>query len=184
MHQINLTLPIPARKEDYTGTVCLLHKVTKKTPVYHEVLIDIEDFDRVIQHEWLVHWMAGGGYRCVKAGARKRERHMYLHRFILDAPGDKFVDHKRHNALDNRRSQIRLCDHRLNCINSRRLSGSSRFRGVSWNKRRGKWAVIVGSWRLGRYKFLGYFADEIDAARAYNAFAVAEYGEFAYLNPV
>ena len=46
------------------------------------------------------------------------------------------------------------------------------YRGVSWNKRDKKWQVSI---RVdGKSKSLGYFFDEIAAARAYDAFVIAK----------
>ena len=44
---------------------------------------------------------------------------------------------------------------------------SSRFKSVSWRKARKKWQVIII--RNGKQKNLGYFTDEVVAARAYAA---------------
>ena len=51
-------------------------------------------------------------------------------------------------------------------------SPSSKYRGVSWHKANKKWEVRI---RVdGKTKSLGYFADEIAAARAYDAFVIAK----------
>ena len=51
------------------------------------------------------------------------------------------------------------------------VSKSSRFRGVSWNKGAKKWMVQI---RVdGKTKTIGYFADEVNAAHAYDAYAIA-----------
>ena len=56
---------------------------------------------------------------------------------------------------------------------SAKTSGlTSNFRGVSWDTRGKKWKVQV---RVdGKPKHIGYFVDEIGAARAYDAFVVAK----------
>src|SRR4051794_27800287 len=46
--------PEPTPDEDYTGSVCLLHKLTPKTPCYEEVLVDAEDFERVKHLSWRI----------------------------------------------------------------------------------------------------------------------------------
>ena len=57
---------------------------------------------------------------------------------------------------------------------------TSRFKGVCWDKSKGKWQAGITINR--RYIFLGRYADETDAARAYDAAALAAWGEFARLN--
>ena len=59
---------------------------------------------------------------------------------------------------------------------------SSQYRGVSWRKRDAKWVVnIVVD---GKLKHVGMYADERDAARAYNAVAIKYHGDNARLNQV
>ena len=57
---------------------------------------------------------------------------------------------------------------------------SSRFKGVSWGKSDNKWisAICVNQQRFR----IGAFANELDAARAYDAKAREMFGEFARLN--
>ncbi len=43
---------------------------------------------------------------------------------------------------------------------------SSRYRGVSWNKSKNQWQAIIGF--AGEKENLGYFDDEVEAARAYD----------------
>ena len=47
-------------------------------------------------------------------------------------------------------------------------SKTSRFRGVSWNIRRKKWRVQIRV--SGKSYTIGCYADEVEAARAYDAF--------------
>ena len=48
---------------------------------------------------------------------------------------------------------------------------SSRFRGVCWYERDKKWQVRIGF--DGKTKNLGFFADEMKAAHAFDAYAIA-----------
>ena len=50
---------------------------------------------------------------------------------------------------------------------------SSRFRGVSWITKRQKWKVQISIGR-GKTKYVGIFLDEVAAARAYDAYAIAK----------
>ena len=58
--------------------------------------------------------------------------------------------------------------------------GTSRFKGVCWDRTKRKWMayINVGGTRLT----LGYFLQEEDAARAYDAVATREFGEYARPN--
>ena len=56
---------------------------------------------------------------------------------------------------------------------SAKISGlTSKYRGVSWNKRDKKWLVTI---RMdGKSKTIAYFVDETAAARTYDAFVIAK----------
>lgn len=51
-------------------------------------------------------------------------------------------------------------------MRSRTAHGSSRFRGVSWSARSGKWRAQM--WRGPKVLHLGFFDKELDAAHAYD----------------
>jgi hypothetical protein len=91
------------------------------------------------------------------------------------------VDHQDGDGLNNRRSNLRICTHQNNSRNMRRHRDSaSRFKGVSWWKTRQIWrAYIVVD---NKQKGLGYYNNDTDAARAYDAAAKKLFGEFANLN--
>jgi hypothetical protein len=111
-----------------------------------------------------------------------------MHTLITGLP---FVDHADGDGLNNQRYNLRPADHTLNNANRRPAtthSGkakSSRYKGVHWfkpgpGKGRARWHAQI---RIGgRDRSLGYFYDEEAAARAYDAAARAEWGEFAHPN--
>lgn len=99
---------------------------------------------------------------------------VYLHRLILDAPAELVSDHINHDGLDNRRVNLRLCSHAKNMGNRRKQNVAKRFKGVRWHRY---------GWEVGlAHQYIGRFTDEEEAARAYDAAALREYGEFALLN--
>lgn len=59
---------------------------------------------------------------------------------------------------------------------------SSRFKGVSWDKRKKRWRAQISF--EGKIQNLGGFLVEEDAARAYNEKALALFGEFAHENEI
>lgn len=103
-----------------------------------------------------------------------------LHRFILDAPKDMVVDHISRDISDNRRENLRICNHRENLLNSKSERGISSYKGVQFNKRHNKWTASITF--MGKTFRIGTFTDEIEAAKAYDKKAKELFGEFAYLN--
>jgi len=61
-----------------------------------------------------------------------------------------------------------------------KINTSSRYRGVWYNKHNKKWRATIVVNR--KRKQIGYFRDEIAAAKAYDKAARKFYGEFAVLN--
>jgi hypothetical protein len=57
---------------------------------------------------------------------------------------------------------------------------ASKYKGVTWSKHVRKWRVRVHI-NYG-YKSIGYFKDEIEAAKAYDTAAKKYHGDFAVLN--
>lgn len=102
-----------------------------------------------------------------------------LHRAVVGAKGRAVkVDHKNHDTLDCRRSNLRSCSNSQNLMNRSGLdaNNTSGVRGVSWYKRSGKWAAKI---RVNmRLLHLGYFDKKSDAAAAYAEANKKHFGEF------
>jgi hypothetical protein len=141
--------------------------------------VDPEDFRRVIKIKWHASKYRGEKmYAKTHATVDGKKTTMFLHRFIMGASKGQLVDHKDGDGFNNSRSNLRLATNTQNLQNSRVKTG--RFKGVSWNKNAKKWMARIMAGRTDRY--LGYFVDENDAARAYDAAARELHGEFARLN--
>jgi len=136
--------------------------------------VDAADYDEISRYNWR---LVSGGY----AGRYEKGKLILMHRQIMQPPEGMVVDHKQGNRMDNTRANLRVCTLAENNRNRGKHKGtSSRFLGVYYSKQRGKWQALI---RIdGKYKHIGYFDDELEAARAYDARAVEQYGEFARLN--
>lgn len=106
----------------------------------------------------------------------------FMHRFLMKPTADQEVDHIHGNTLDNRRSQLRLCNHGQNSRNRKTNSNakSSKFKGVCWHKNHNCWVAQIGF--NGTLHRLGNFRDEVEAAKAYDAKAREYFGAFAKTN--
>jgi len=101
-----------------------------------------------------------------------------MHRLIMNAQPGQMVDHKNRNTLDNRRCNLRLCNHSENQKNRFVDVGTSKYKGVY--REGNNWRAYIGF--EDRQVWLGTFANEDDAARARDRAARIYQGEFAYLN--
>jgi AP2 domain len=147
-------------------------------------IIDPEDWPLVSPYSWHAKlengelWYAATS---VTDPATRDQVTLKMHRLITGAGPDEMVDHREPSqTLDNRRSNLRVCSNALNQQNTGSRNGSSRFKGVSWSARKKKWLVQFRC--HGQYHFVGYFADEEAAARAYDQALAPLAGEFARLN--
>ena len=100
-----------------------------------------------------------------------------MHRFILNAPKDKIVDHKDGNGLNNQTSNIRLCTHSQNKMNIPNYkNNTSGFRGVVWDKRRNEWLARIKL--MGKHINLGRFDSKEEAIKCRRKKAKELFGEF------
>jgi hypothetical protein len=148
-------------------------------------LVDATDFAALSVSRWYArHCWGGAYYACRSFSHGGRQQWSYMHREVA-APRDGMgVDHVSRDTLDNTRDNLRPAspsDNQANRKKQHREGGTtSKFKGVSWDKRNRKWEARIEKDR--RRTRLGYFDCELDAARAYNRAAVEMFGEFAKLN--
>jgi hypothetical protein len=146
-------------------------------------IVDPSDFYLLNAFDWLTCGRDDNLYAARVIRSKTGQLNTILmHRQILNAPPGLLVDHSNTNSLDNRSSNLRLATPSQNSCNSRRNKSNtySRYRGVSFSKRKQKWFAAIRN--QGRKLWLGYFDNELDAARAYDNAAKKYHGEFAKLN--
>lgn len=140
-------------------------------------LVDDADYELVSGYRWYAHgdvWVYP--MRVWKDGGKTRTQ--YMHILIMGRP---WIDHDDGDGLNNQRSNLRPATARQNMANRRKHAKcSSQYKGATWNKQVSKWQAGITMDR--KYHYLGVFADEIDAAKAYDAAARAAWGEFARCN--
>ena len=106
-----------------------------------------------------------------------------MHRQLIRVPAGMFVDHINHKGLDNRKTNLRPAtlaqDNRHRPI-AKKPNSHSKFRGLTWCKNKKRWLAQIKI--NGKRKFLGYFDNKIEAAKAYDRAAKKYHGEFTVPN--
>lgn len=90
------------------------------------------------------------------------------------------LDHINGVKTDNKIENLREATVAQNLANIKKTKGASRYKGVCWNKGKGKWMAQIS--QRSKQKYLGLFESENAAALAYDVAANEIHGEFAALN--
>lgn len=110
---------------------------------------------------------------------------IYLHRWIaahelgLEAIKGRLIDHRDGNGQNNCWDNLRVCNALANAWNKSQEANASQFTGVDWIEKRQRWRARL-TLTDGKRKFLGYFEQEIEAARAVDKAAFEEWGEVSW----
>lgn len=150
----------------------------------YAALVDDVDYASAVPYSWFVQ----RGTRTLYAVRHVRRADgsdsiQGLHTFITGLP---YVDHRDHNGLNDQRYNLRDVSSARNQQNQlkRELYGgaatSSRYKGVSWNRKRCRWVAYITVDSVRRQ--LGAYGDEVEAACAYDTAAREAFGEFACTN--
>ena len=143
-----------------------------------------------VDHDLASHlWYLFEGYAARTTGGRKNRQFVFMHRIVLERmigrPLQKGEDTDHINGMraDNRRINLRLTTRTQNLQNLKKKSGtSSQYKGVMWDKERERWMAYI---TVNRHRiYLGRYATEEEAARAYNKAALEYFGEYARLNAI
>lgn len=148
-------------------------------------IVDDEDYERLCGYKWRAMFSrCTDSYYAVRSAPMVNGKcdTILMHREIMGAKSGEQVDHINHNTLDNRRSaNLRVCTARQNRANERiRSTNTSGYKGVSWDKSRGKWLARASV--NGKLKNVGRYETAREAAIAHDTASVEHNGEFACTN--
>lgn len=127
-------------------------------------IVDDEDAEAVGAYKWhtiMAPSLGGTPYAHRKANRSGKGQHIWLSRWLIDAPKGLHVDHINRDTLDNRRCNLRLVTHSQNQANT--VAKAGRYKGVSLTKS-GVWLASIQFQKKGRH--IGHFKTEEEAARA------------------
>lgn len=141
-------------------------------------IVDDIDFDSINKFKWHT-----SRYELIWYAVRTDSKNfkIYMHRQILCAEKHQQIDHHNGNGLDNRRENLRFCTGTQNQSNrGKQKNNKNKFKCVYWRRDKSKYQTVIQI--NGRRIHLGYFNDEVEAAKVYDEAAKKHFGEFARLN--
>lgn len=150
---VTLDTPKNRIEKDEDGLVLIIHKHGRDVA---RVRFDECDIDLIRGHVWSLN---GNGYVRTFDGHSPK----YLHRMILQYEGSNDVDHIDHDRLNNRRDNLRIVEHWVNCGNREYIG--ARHTGRNLSK---PWVASVKC--NGRVLFYKYFETEAEARDAVISF--------------
>lgn len=160
-------------------------QLSGKLGIGKTILVDDADYEYLSQFTWWVQKAKNTLY-AIRYNPETKKRQL-MHRLLFNLTDSRvFIDHINHNGLDNQKNNLRICTNADNQKN-KKGNGTSSYLGVSkYTYKNGttnkKWIATIK--HNGKYKYLGIFENEIDAAKSYNKAALEYHGEFANLNKI
>lgn len=127
----------------------------------YECLIDTEDIPKIKGKRWFLRVDSRNKKRTKYVETfiqiNKKHKRIHLHRLLTNCPENMVVDHLNGNALDNRKSNLKVCTQQENTLN-RHLNFKG---GVYFNKRENNWIAKISIQGITYY--LGYYKTEEEA---------------------
>jgi hypothetical protein len=157
-----------------------------ETAAGREALVDSDAVPLVRTRRW--RFAASDTGRGGEVQTMIPSENVRLHYVVMGIASDQgyHIGHRNDDPLDCRRANLvvrTLSDTHANHRKQATFRGrpcTSRFKGVHWAERRGRWVATIKKDRVQRR--LGSFRDEIAAAQAYDEAARELFGEHARLN--
>lgn len=139
--------------------------------------VDADDYEKFSHLKWSIRKIRDLTRVIMSNKNINKSKVTYLSREIMGNPKGKVVDHINGDTLDNRKVNLRICDHKDNLRNQKKSKNNkSGYKGVY--KARNKWRAEIKDENIGTYN------TKEEAALAYNQKAKKIFGEFARLNEI
>jgi len=129
-------------------------------------LVDNRDYEYLNQWKWCAHRGSKTFYARRSINKDGKWTTISMHQVLAELMDFEYrADHINRNGLDNQRKNLRDATSKQNNENSRiRKDNTSKYKGVSWYKRKSKWQVQIRHY--GKQIHLGLFDRLKDAVKA------------------
>lgn len=120
-------------KENYA-----IMKIHSQTHGYHDVLIDVEDVEKIQDYHWYIT-QKGNGYYIYNNDLGP------IHRYIMNVTDkNNIIDHINRNPKDNRKNNLRITCHSGNKRNLPiKSNNTSGITGVRYDSIRDRWCAEI-----------------------------------------
>lgn len=160
----------------FVNNDCHIILTNRKMDEIGIAVIDKKDYTLIKGYKW---YISHDNY--VKSDSTKDRP--YLHRLIMGCPKNMHIDHIDFNPLNNKRSNLRICTNQQNVFHQHGVkNSSSKYKGISFYKPSKMWRARIGE--NSNQTHIGHFKTEIEAAIAYNEYAIKYHKEFCFLNEI
>jgi hypothetical protein len=129
----------------------------------HEVMIDDEDYENLIEFVWYFHKSDGYVYKNIEK--KRASKRISMHKFLMNPAEGMDIDHVDRNKLNNQKSNLRIVEHKINARNRKiPCNNKTGFMGV-W-KQDNKYVAEIRKDNIKYY--LGIYCTALEAALAYD----------------
>ena len=146
-------------------------------------LVDDADYEWLSKFKWCA-WRGNrnsqNGLPLFYAVRKESGRIVRMHNIVFGRLG---IDHIDGNGLNNQRYNLRPASQAENVYNRRpQCNNRSGYKGVCVHNRPSHTYYVAQIMSNGENKYIGHYKVAEDAARAYDAEAIAAFGKYAWLN--
>lgn len=154
-------------------------KKVYRIPLYNcneYVKVDKEDYERLSEYRWTLFKSETWKY----AIRSEKNKTIFMHRDIMGvADPKKYVDHRDHDGLNNRKYNLRVSDNRFNQYNtSKKKTSNQKYKNIR-ELGDDRWQIRMRT-PSGKRIHKNVKGEEL-AVKTYNELAIKYHGEFAYL---
>jgi hypothetical protein len=157
-----------------------------RTTCGKEILFDDGDYD-VLRKQKVFYDNRRNIVMCVWVSKSGKKTAAPVAKMMMDIVGKSSIKYLNGNSLDLRRANLEEITHQQSQFKKKKQDTenetTSQYKGVTWSKFAEKWAAHI---KFDYKKIhLGYFTEEVQAAKAYNDKAIELFGkEYSLLNVI
>lgn len=172
--KVTLTTRLSPTQYIHHGKVTYICIKNKFGATIAKTTIDTEDIEKTKLYKWS---LKDNGYI---SGINKAKKRVYLHRLVIECPKGKVVNHRDFDGLNNRKSNLEICEQWQNAGYRRKTRGQHKYKGVVLSQSGRNWSCQI---KINhKYIRISRLTSMVEAAYVYDQLALQLYNDFAVTN--